>query len=63
MAAARVFRLDLATGRKEPWLEVRPPDPAGVCAFVSLVLTPDGKSYAYTYGRLLTDLYLVEGLR
>lgn len=63
LSAARVFRLDLATGRREPWIEIRPPDPAGVCVFASLVLTPDGKSYAYTYGRLLTDLYLAEGLR
>jgi len=62
-APARVFRLDLATGRKEPWLEIRPPDPAGIFTYTSLVLTPDGKSYAYSYCRMLTDLYLAEGLR
>jgi hypothetical protein len=63
VAAARVFRLDLATGRREPWIEVHPPDPGGIFTFTSFVLTPDGRSYAYTYGRLLTDLYLAEGLR
>lgn len=62
-AGARVLRLDLATGRKEPWLEIHPPDPAGIFTFTSLVLTPDGKAYAYTYGRVLTELYLAEGLR
>lgn len=62
-APARVFRLDLATGAKEPWLEIRPPDPAGIYTFTALVLTPDGRSYAYTYGRLLSELYLVEGLQ
>jgi hypothetical protein len=62
-APARVFRLDLSTGRKEPWLELRPPDPAGIYSFTSLVVTPEGKSYAYTYGRVLTDLHLAEGLR
>jgi hypothetical protein len=25
--------------------------------------TPDGKSYVYGYRRLLSDLYLVEGLQ
>ena len=62
-SSALVFRLDLATGTREPWLEVRPPDPAGIYTFTSLVLTPDGKSYAYDYGRMISELYLVEGLR
>jgi hypothetical protein len=26
-------------------------------------LTPDGKSYAYSYVRILSDLYLVDGLK
>ena len=62
-APARVFRLDLATGAREPWLEIHPLDPTGIFTLTSLVLTPDGKSYAYTYGRLLSELYLVEGLK
>jgi hypothetical protein len=36
---------------------------AGIYSFTSLLLTPDGKSYAYTYGRVLTNLYLAEGLK
>ncbi|HEX5717767.1 MAG TPA: hypothetical protein VF179_16530, partial [Thermoanaerobaculia bacterium] len=62
-APVRVFRLDLTNGNKEPWLETRPPDPTGIYTYVSFMLTPDGKSYAYTYGRVLSQLYLVEGLR
>jgi hypothetical protein len=27
------------------------------------MLTPDGKSYAYNAKRMLSDLYLVEGLK
>jgi hypothetical protein len=38
------------------------PDPAGV-SVSSLVMTPEGRSYAYTYARNLRDLYLVEGLK
>ena len=62
---ARVARLDTRTGRREPWLEVTPPDRAGVgtpvWALVSI--TPDGRHYAYWYMRNLSDLYLVDGLK
>jgi eukaryotic-like serine/threonine-protein kinase len=60
---ARVFRLEIATGKRTQWKQLMPPDPAGV-EFVGPVLpTPDGKAYAYGYRRLLSDLYLVEGLK
>jgi hypothetical protein len=28
-----------------------------------IVMTPDGKSYVYSYRRTLDELFLVEGLR
>jgi hypothetical protein len=40
-----------------------PADPAGVVETLGIVPTPDGRFYAYSYLRLLTELYLVEGLR
>ncbi len=58
----RVFRVELATGRREPWMTIMPQDPAGI-ANGDLMITPDGKSYAYNCTRLLTDLFLVEGLK
>ena len=61
---ARIQRLNLKTGKREPWKELRPPDPTGVEGdSVSVFLTPDGRSYLYTYRRELSDLYLVEGLK
>ena len=60
---AQIMRLDLATGRKERVLELMPPDPAGVVEIVSVRLTPDAASYAYSYHRILSDLLLVEGLK
>jgi WD40 repeat protein len=60
---ARVFRLDLGTGEKQTSTELMPADPAGVVEIVSVVLTPDATSYAYSYHRILSDLFLVEGLR
>ena len=61
----RVFRVDVATGRREPWLDTGPPDQAGVerVDFSGTALTPDGRYYAYAYTRTLSDLFLVEGLR
>jgi hypothetical protein len=58
----RVFRVELATGRREPWKTIAPQDPAGIWA-ADLMLTADGKSYAYNCKRALNDLYLVEGLK
>ena len=60
---SKVYRLDVATGTRALWRELMPPDPSGV-EFVGPVLpTPDGRSYVYGYRRLLSDLYLVEGLQ
>ena len=60
---AKVYRVDLTTGNRTLWRQLMPPDPAGV-EFVGPVLpTPDGKAYVYGYRRLLSDLYLVEGLQ
>jgi hypothetical protein len=59
---ARLFRLNLETGERAPWKEMFPEDPAGVVITDQVRVTPDGRSYAYNYYRLLSDLYLVEGL-
>ena len=58
-----VFLLELATGRKQPIKELMPPDPAGVVEIITVQLTPDAASYAYSYHRILSDLFLVEGVK
>jgi eukaryotic-like serine/threonine-protein kinase len=58
-----IFRVDVATGRRSLWKRLSPPDPAGVQAIFPILLTPDGKSYAYGCYRVLSDLYLVDGLK
>jgi dipeptidyl aminopeptidase/acylaminoacyl peptidase len=60
---ARVDVIDVASGARRPWKELRPPDPAGVLAIGPILLSADGQSYIYSYRRQLDDLYLVEGLR
>ena len=59
----KINRHDIATGRTEPWRELAIADPAGLRAVNNIVLTPDGKSYAYTFWRALGRLYVVRGLK
>jgi Tol biopolymer transport system component/predicted Ser/Thr protein kinase len=60
---ATVNRLDLATGRKQLWKQLVPPDVSGVTDISSVLITPDGNNYVYEYGRTLSDLYLVNDLK
>jgi Tol biopolymer transport system component len=59
---ATVFRIDVDTGRRAPWKTFSVPEPAGV-TMVSMQLTADGGSYAYTFVRWLDCLYQVDGLK
>jgi Tol biopolymer transport system component len=59
----KVFRVDLATGRRQLLKEIVPADPAGAQSVPALRFSADGKSYAYTVGRFLSDLYVVDGLK
>ena len=60
---ARVIRVDVTTGERSLWKELTPPDPAGVLLIGPILMTPDGKSYVYSYRRTLDELFLVEGLK
>jgi serine/threonine protein kinase len=59
----KVSRVDLATGNREPWREIMPADPAGVTSVPVVKFSADGKAYAYSVGRMLSDLFVVDGLR
>ncbi len=61
--SAPVYRLDLATGKRELVTTLAPADPAGVTAVLNVRMTADGKAYAYSFDRELSDLFLVEGVR
>jgi Tol biopolymer transport system component len=61
---ARVVRVEIATGRREPWKTLAPPELAGLIEISPVLTTPDGKWYAYGYSAAaISDLYLVEGLK
>jgi Tol biopolymer transport system component len=60
---ARVFRLDIATGRRDVWKELMPGDPAGISLLAPNAISADGQTVLFIYGRSLADLYLAEGLK
>ena len=55
-----IDEVDLATGRRVRWKELRLADPAG---FEFLLMAPGGAAYAYETSSFLSTLYLAEGLR
>ncbi len=58
-----IYKLDLASGHKQFWKQLVPPDVSGVTDISSVLITPDGNNYVYEYGRTLSDLYLVNDLK
>ncbi len=62
-SSIRVFRLNLLTGQRKLFKEIAVPEGPGVCDMTHVLFSPDGQSYAYGYIRLLSDLYVVSGLR
>lgn len=65
--ALRIHRLDIATGAREFWKELVPPDPSVVIDIGSdpgqVRITADGKAYAYSYWTFDGELYLAQGLK
>ncbi len=59
--AGWVDRIEVATGRREHWKEINPADPAGV-RYRRVALGPGG-SFAVSYFRKLSELFLAEGLQ
>jgi hypothetical protein len=51
-------------GRREAVRDITPPDPAGVLAVMDDIrFSADDKSYAYSYFRVMSDLWVVDGLK
>ncbi len=60
---ARLFEIELSTGKRKLWKELVPADAAGIDTIRGLTITPDARAYVYGYIRTLSDLYVVEGLK
>jgi len=59
----RIYRVEVATGRQQPVKDLMPHDPAGIVRMIGVQLTPDTRSYVYSYGRTLSELYVVDRLK
>jgi Tol biopolymer transport system component len=59
----KIALVDLATGRRQPWKEIAHADLAGAQGIPTIKFSADGKSYAYSTLRVLSDLYVVDGLK
>jgi len=56
-------KVELATGRRTTIREVSASDPAGVQGILRVYPTPDARGFAYSYVRVLSTLFEVEGVR
>jgi len=59
----KIYRVEIATGESQVWREMNLADPAGIWRIHPVRITSDGRSYAFSYSRRLSDLYVFEGLR
>jgi Tol biopolymer transport system component len=55
--------VDVKTGKREVKMRLRPPDLVGVSSIEQFRITPAGDVYCYSYRQILSELYLVTGLR
>ena len=60
---ARIERLDLATGRREPYQTLGPADPTGAVQVAPIALSDDGKSHAYGVRRMASHLFVLSGAK
>jgi DNA-binding winged helix-turn-helix (wHTH) protein/Tol biopolymer transport system component len=60
---ATITRFEVATGRRSLWKRVPLPPARTGLKCEEVVITPDGRSFAYTYSNQSSDLYLVLGLK
>jgi hypothetical protein len=59
----KIYRLNIVTGQRQLFKELNPMDMTGLCGLGHIILSEDGRSYIYGYTRLLSDLYMVKGLK
>jgi eukaryotic-like serine/threonine-protein kinase len=60
---AKIMRTFLDNRPPQLVRELTPSDPAGILELRNFQVTPDGKAYVYSYYKVLSDLWVVDGLR
>jgi Tol biopolymer transport system component len=59
---SKVYRVDIQSGAETVVQELKPGVPAGVVLVAPIVVSRDGRRFAYSYNQTLSALYLVSGL-
>jgi hypothetical protein len=59
----QVMRVDVATGQQTIVGTLAVSDPAGVVSLGSAVFAADGDHYVFNYFRVLSELYIIDGLK
>ncbi len=62
-APVKIYRLNILNGQRQLYKEINPSDETGLCDMTAILFSPNGKAYVYGYTRLLSELYLVSGLK
>lgn len=62
-APVKIYRLNIFSGQRQFVKEITPPELTGNCDIARIIFSADGRYYAYSYTRLLSELYLIKGLR
>ena len=62
-APSNLYRVDIATGKRELLRTLGPSDAGGLLYIGAVITTPDAGTYAYSYYRGLSALYVVENLK
>jgi serine/threonine protein kinase/Tol biopolymer transport system component len=57
-----VYKVEISTGKESPVHELKPGSPAGVVLIAPVVVSRDGKHFAYSYNQTLSSLQLITGI-
>jgi len=60
---SKVYKMEIATGKETVIQELKPGVPAGVVTVAPLVVSRDGRNFAYSYSQTLSTLFIASGLK
>jgi serine/threonine protein kinase/dipeptidyl aminopeptidase/acylaminoacyl peptidase len=60
---AQIDKVNVVSGKRTAWKTLKPADPVGLETISDLYITPDGSAYCYGFGRTLSDLFVIDGVK
>jgi eukaryotic-like serine/threonine-protein kinase len=60
---SKIYKVEIARGKQTVIQELRPGVPAGVVTVSPVIVSRDGKRFAYSYNQTLSVLFLISGLQ